>query len=88
MTALAGLSGVLARCRPVIMVEVDTKNDDAFQTWCAENRYATVHMNQRYRNNKNYLIADAAAQPALTAKLEAFEAERARKKTPQAVAAQ
>ena len=69
MQVLAGLSGVLDRCRPVLLVEVDTVNEDAFQSWIAENDYAMVSSYQRYKTNRNHIVADRHSAERLTAQL-------------------
>ncbi|WP_417526082.1 FkbM family methyltransferase [Marinovum sp.] len=60
LQVLAGLSGVLERARPVMMVEVDNSVEAAFLDWVAAQGYAVVSTHQRYRLNKNHLICDAA----------------------------
>lgn len=60
MKVLSGLSGVLERCRPVMMVEVDNDVEETFLAWVAEQGYAVLSTHQRYRLNKNHLICDAA----------------------------
>ena len=69
MQVLAGLSGVLDRCRPVLLVEVDTANEDAFQAWVADNGYAMVSSYQRYKTNRNHIIADKDQAADLSARL-------------------
>lgn len=59
MKVLSGLSGVLERCRPVMMVEVDNDVEETFLSWVAEQGYAVLSTHQRYRLNKNHLICDA-----------------------------
>ena len=59
MKVLAGLSGVLERCRPVMMVEVDNEVEETFMAWVAAQGYAVLSTHQRYRLNKNHLICDA-----------------------------
>ena len=69
MQVLAGLSGVLNRCRPVLLVEVDTVNEDAFQAWVSDNNYAMVSSYQRYKSNRNHIIADKDQAANLIAQL-------------------
>ncbi|MBW4708893.1 FkbM family methyltransferase [Roseobacter sp. YSTF-M11] len=79
MQALAGLSGVLARCRPILMIEVDNENEAAFNDWVAENGYASLNVHQRYKSNKNHLIVD---KPKLAALKKKFVAPGAAPKPP------
>ncbi len=66
LLTLAGLSGLLRRCRPVIMIEIDNYNDEAFHEWAAHNDYEIVYTHQRYKKNKNYFLVDKdAASDAL-----------------------
>lgn len=59
MQVLTGLSGVLDRCRPVLMVEVDNTAEGPFMAWVAANGYAVLSTHQRYKLNKNHLVCDA-----------------------------
>jgi len=61
MDVLAGLSGVLSRCRPALFVEVDASNAGAFADWSAQNGYAVAKTYSRYEDNLNHLCVDAAA---------------------------
>ncbi|APX11808.1 FkbM family methyltransferase [Tateyamaria omphalii] len=56
MKVLAGLQGTAARCKPHFMVEVDLENDDAFHAWCKASGYDVASSNQRYKQNRNYLL--------------------------------
>jgi len=58
LQVLDGLSGILERCRPVLLVEVDVENDDAFEAWMDRAGYAVVRTYQRYKSNRNHIIAD------------------------------
>lgn len=60
MKVLSGLSGVLERCRPVMMVEVDNEIEAQFTDWVTAQGYAVLSTHQRYRLNKNHLICDAS----------------------------
>ena len=60
MKVLDGLSGVLDRCSPVLLVEVDNENEEAFMKWANDNGYALDETYQRYRLNKNHLLTRAA----------------------------
>lgn len=61
LQALNGLSGILKRCRPVIMIEVDIENEEPFNEWLRSNDYGIVHTHQRYRRNKNHILVDKNA---------------------------
>lgn len=67
MKVLSGLDGVLARCRPVLMVEVDNTAEDDFMRWVEAAGYGVLSTHQRYRLNKNHLVADAGQLEALKA---------------------
>lgn len=56
MRALAGLRETIARTRPILFIEVDMENIDAFQAWVVENRYEVRDTYKRYRANKNFLL--------------------------------
>ncbi|MEN9408562.1 MAG: hypothetical protein RL216_536 [Pseudomonadota bacterium] len=56
MSVLAGLSGLITRCRPTIFIEVDNKNRDAFLQWMTDNHYAARTTFRRYRTNENFLL--------------------------------
>ena len=56
MKVLAGLEKTIARCRPLIFVEVDDENAEAFGVWLAEAGYRTRHQMRHYGVNENYLI--------------------------------
>ena len=53
---LAGLSDMIARCRPRLFVEVDDGNADAFADWCATNGSRIKARFRRYKTNENYLV--------------------------------
>ncbi len=56
MAVLAGLSDLIARCRPVIFIEIDNTNRAAFDQWVAQNHYASKATFRRYRTNENFLL--------------------------------
>lgn len=56
MRVLAGLRETIARERPIMFVEVDVENIEAFQAWAAESRYLIRDTYKRYRENKNFLL--------------------------------
>lgn len=59
MRVLTGLKRTIERCAPKMMVEVDTENDDEFQTWLKASGYTVKSVNQRYKRNRNYLIVSS-----------------------------
>ena len=56
MQVLAGLSRVIAACRPAMFIEVDNENAADFETWVRDNGYAVQAKHKRYRSNRNFLI--------------------------------
>lgn len=60
MDVLRGLSATLRRSRPMIMIEVDERNYDAFDIWMRDQGFEVVEKVQRYDNNINYLLAPVA----------------------------
>lgn len=76
LKVLASLEGVLARCRPIILVEVDNPLADGFHDWVRAAGYGVVRSYKRYASNTNFMIADAARVEALNAKLPPADAEQ------------
>lgn len=64
MQALAGLRDTIARCRPLMFIEVDRANRDAFAEWMASVDYAPRARHKRYRLSENFLIGPKAGRPA------------------------
>ena len=56
MKVLSGLEKIISTHRPVILIEVDGENDDAFQAWRSAHRYETVQTVRHSRKNCNYLV--------------------------------
>ncbi|MCP5038651.1 MAG: FkbM family methyltransferase [Rhodobacteraceae bacterium] len=56
MEVLDGLSNVLERAHPILLVEVDNENEDLFMEWVGQNGYEVTETVQRYRLNKNHLL--------------------------------
>ena len=64
MQTLAGLHATIKANRPVIFIEVDRANRDAFGEWVRANEYAVKARYQRYRVNENFLLVpNKKAQP-------------------------
>lgn len=53
---LKGLSEVVRTNRPVIFIEVDNENADAFKDWVTANDYEVKERFQRYEANENFLL--------------------------------
>lgn len=65
MSVLAGLKAVLAKHKPILLVEVDNENEAEFMAWAKATGYDVVQTVQRYRLNKNHLlVAKTAAKKA------------------------
>lgn len=56
LAVLDGLSGLLNRCKPVLLVEVDNENEEAFMGWVKTSDYKLVNTHQRYKLNKNHIL--------------------------------
>ena len=56
LEALAGLENTVGTHKPMLLVEVDNENEDAFLTWADTQNYIVLKTYQRYRLNKNHLI--------------------------------
>lgn len=59
MRALAGLSRTIRSHHPLLFIEVDVSNDDAFREWVSTEGYDILKTWQRYESNRNYLLAHA-----------------------------
>lgn len=57
LSVLAGLTEVIARVRPHLMVEVDNVNAEAFEVWCEDNGYVLRHTIQRYKAHQNHILS-------------------------------
>lgn len=55
LSALRGLSGLIARHRPALFVEVAAANDEGFRDWNARAGYDIALTRNRYRTATNYL---------------------------------
>ena len=61
MMVLNGLTETIARSAPMILIEVDRENDDAFQSWIDQQGYEVLETFQRYQVNRNYLLKKRVA---------------------------
>lgn len=69
LAVLRGLTGVLARCKPAIQIEIDVEHDAEFHDWFTAEGYEVAETVKRYRNNRNYLLVHPdAAKPKRAAK--------------------
>jgi FkbM family methyltransferase len=57
--ALSGLTETIARCRPMLFIEVDNRNAESFKTWVGASGYRIEASFQRYRTNVNHLVIPA-----------------------------
>lgn len=55
LQVLAGLAGLLARCRPTIHIEVDEENRAAFEGFCKSAAYEIAHVVER-ETNANFVV--------------------------------
>ena len=68
LAVLDGLSGLLERCKPMLLIEVDNENEEAFMGWVKTSGYKLVNTHQRYKLNKNHiLISEKEAGKAIKA---------------------
>lgn len=65
MQVLAGLEALIARARPVLMIEVRADHTEAFTGWAAERDYAITPLSQD-RHHANYLLLPGAATARTT----------------------
>ncbi len=56
MSVLRGLEDTVARCRPVILIEVDNDNAVVFDDWRLAHRYKITSEIKHYAANVNYLL--------------------------------
>lgn len=64
MAVLAGLEGLIATHKPLLLVEVDNENEAAFMGWVERAGYEVAETVQRYRLNKNHFLVPAKARKA------------------------
>jgi FkbM family methyltransferase len=56
MRVLDGLRETIARCRPVVMIEVDNENREVFADWLKTHRYRIQWRFKRYKANQNFVV--------------------------------
>lgn len=59
LQVLGGMSGLLAKAKPKMFIEVDNDNADGFAAWVEANGYRVLESFRRYRANINHLIGPA-----------------------------
>lgn len=57
ISVLNGMPEIIRRTSPKMFIEVDSRNDEAFRAWCAQNQYEILEEFKRYAVNTNYLVA-------------------------------
>jgi FkbM family methyltransferase len=57
MKVLSGLEKTVNKHKPMMFIEVENDQSDAFMGWVEKMNYSVQNEWQRYENNKNYLIA-------------------------------
>jgi FkbM family methyltransferase len=65
IAVLESLLPELAESRPVLFVEVDNSNAEAFKTLIAAHGYEIADQYRRYRRNENYLIRPVPKAPEI-----------------------
>ncbi|MFD0857927.1 FkbM family methyltransferase [Roseovarius aquimarinus] len=61
MKVLSGLAKTIAAHRPVLLIEVDEENAQAFEAWRSETDYTMAHAARHSRRNCNYILTPAGA---------------------------
>lgn len=56
MRVLDGLTKTVAKWRPLIFIEVENGNVDAFREWLRSTDYVTARTYRRYQANENYMV--------------------------------
>lgn len=57
IAVLNGLERLIARCSPLIFIEIDNRNREAFDCWLEAHGYAIMETYRRYAQNENFLLA-------------------------------
>jgi len=70
LEVLEGLEGLLVTRKPILLVEVENTNADAFFAWCDRHGYARAATITRYAINKNYLMVPQDTLTTVKAALE------------------
>lgn len=70
MQVLEGLSGLFARCSPVLLIEIEAKDDDAFKSWAITAGYIVSATSKRNKRDLNYImtaktVTKTKAKPAV-----------------------
>lgn len=72
---LAGLAETIARCRPVVFIEVDDVNRPEFLAWVGRAEYRVAATFRRYSVNENFLLVPTLPHAAEAATLAATSSE-------------
>ncbi|WP_299933158.1 FkbM family methyltransferase [uncultured Pelagimonas sp.] len=56
MEVLTGLEATVERCKPLLFIEVDDANAEAFQSWCSKRGYQSVFEVRHYGANMNFFM--------------------------------
>jgi len=59
MQVLAGLEATITAHRPLLLIEIDNENDEAFEAWRQTHKYDVVNTKKHYRKNCNYMLRAA-----------------------------
>ncbi len=84
MGVLGGLSEVIEKHKPILLVEVDNENEEAFMEWADKAGYDLADTVQRYRLNKNHLLLPKAQKTAKSKRKATAKKSPARKSKPKA----
>lgn len=56
LNVLRGMENIIARSRPLIFIEIENANVEAFLAWMNTHRYRSIERFRRYHSNENYMI--------------------------------
>ena len=73
---LKGLGEIPRRDKPLMYIEVNNENAEAFEAWRDEQQFVSLHTIKRYRSSVYHLIAHTTRSDAYSKKLEPLLAER------------
>ena len=59
MAVLSGLKETIRKHRPLLFIEVDTANEEAFLQWADTEGYEVTFTHKRYKVNRNYILRHA-----------------------------
>ena len=76
MQVLRGLGEIPSRDKPLMYIEVDNANADAFEEWRDAQGYVSIHRINRYRSSVYHIAAHMTRAHGYSAKLETLMSER------------